>query len=71
MGEIIKVLSEGVVSGINIEIELNSPTNVRTKEQVHIQAESQRLEIDVGDFEKYASILLLAEKNLKAQKGIL
>ena len=69
MGELVKILSIGSISGEDVQFELNSPNNEFAKEQVHIQTKNRRLEMDKDEFIKYASIILLAEKNLKGLKG--
>jgi len=69
MGEIVKILGKGFVGEELIELELNSPNNDFSSEQVHIQTKNRRLEISKDDFVKYASLVLLAEKNLKHLKN--
>lgn len=70
MGEKIKVLSSGNISGTFLEVELNKPTVAGHDLQVHIQSEKYRFELDRDDFIKCAMTILVAEKNLKFMKRI-
>lgn len=70
MGEKIKILSGANLLHKKFVIELNSPTVKGQDEQIHIQSENIRFEIDKKHYIKYALSVLLAEKNLKYLKGI-
>ncbi|MDD3084042.1 MAG: hypothetical protein PHP82_03395 [Candidatus ainarchaeum sp.] len=70
MGERIKFLSKGKLFGNKFEIELNAPTFVGQPNQIHIQNNKNRIEIDQNDYLVYAFTVLVAEKNLKNLKGI-
>lgn len=70
MGEKIKVLSTGRILKANFEIELNHPPSEGSDQQIHIQSDNFRFEIDRQEFVKLALIVLLAEKNLKQIKNI-
>jgi len=70
MGEKIKTLSKGKLLNAEFEIELNHPTIKGQDEQIHIQSNKFRFELDKKDFIKYALSILVAEKNLKNLKGI-
>ena len=70
MGEIIKKLSEGRILMSDNEIELNHPPASGQEQQIHIQTEKFRFEMDKSDFLKFATSILVAEKNLKHSKGI-
>ena len=70
MGEKIKVLSMGRILKTNFEIELNHPPSVGSDEQIHIQSDNFRFEIDRQEFIELALTILLAEKNLKQIKKI-
>ncbi len=70
MGEKIKTLSKGKILNKDFEIELNHPPRVGQDEQIHIQSDKFRFEIDKKDFIKYALNIILAEKNLKSLKDL-
>ena len=70
MGEKIKTLAKGTILGQEIEIELNHPPSERVDQQIHIQSNKFRFEIDKKDYIKYALSVLVAEKNLKNLKDI-
>ena len=70
MGEKIKTLSEGKLLNTDFEVELNHPVAVGQDEQIHIQSEKFRFELNKKDYIKYALSILLAEKNLKNMKNI-
>ena len=70
MGEKIKKLSEGKILNSEFEIELNRPSSFSQNEQIHIQSEKFRFELDKTDFVKYALSILVAERNLKNLKNI-
>ena len=69
MGEKIKTLSKGKLLDIDFEIELNHPPSRGQDEQIHIQSDKFRFEMDKKDYLKYALSVLVAEKNLKNLKG--
>ena len=46
MGEKIKILSKGKILNSNFEIELNHPITNEQDEQIHIQSDKFRLEMD-------------------------
>lgn len=68
MGEKIKTLSQGELLERNFEIELNHPTVIGREEQIHIQSDKFRFELDKSDYIKLAFSVLVAEKNLKKLK---
>ena len=70
MGEKIRTLSFGKLLGSDFEVELNHPTITGQDEQIHIQSEKFRFEMDKKDYVKYALSVLVAEKNLKNLKEI-
>jgi len=70
MGEKIKTISKGKILNNNFEIELNEPTIYGQDEQIHIQSNKVRVEMDKKDFVKYSLSILLAEKNLKILKKL-
>ena len=70
MGEKIKTLSKGKLLNIDFEVELNHPPRAGLDQQIHIQSDKFRFEIDKKDYIKYAFSILVAEKNLKNLKGI-
>ena len=70
MGEKIKVLSIGKILKTNFEIELNHPPSTGLDQQIHLQSDTFRFEIDRQEFVELALIILLAEKNLKQIKKI-
>lgn len=71
MGEKIKTLSKGKILNNDFEIELNHPPSKGRDEQIHIQSEQFRFEIDKKDYIEYALSVLVAEKNLKKLKGMI
>ena len=70
MGEKIKTLSKGKLLNTDFEIELNHPPSSGQDQQIHIQSEKFRFEMDKKDYIKYALSILVAEKSLKNLKGI-
>ena len=65
MGEKIKTLTKGNVLNNDFDIELNHPTVNGQDQQIHIQSNKFRFEMDKNDYIKYALSVLVAEKNLK------
>ena len=70
MGEKIKTLSKGNILNTEFEIELNHPPASGQDQQIHIQSDKFRFEIDKKDYIEYALSILVAEKNLKNLKGL-
>lgn len=70
MGEKIKTLGEGKIFGANFEIELNHPVVPGQEQQVHIQTEKFRFELERSEYIRFASAIILARKNLKELKKI-
>lgn len=70
MGEKIKKISQGKVLSTVFEIELNQPPSNSHDQQVHIQSDKIRLEMDKEEFIAYGLSILVAEKNLKNLKGM-
>ena len=70
MGEKIKTLSKGKLLNADFEIELNHPSSSGQDQQIHIQSDKFRFEMDKKDYIKYALSVLVAEKNLKSLKGL-
>ena len=70
MGEKIKQLSKGKILSNEFEIELNHPPIEGADEQVHIQSNNIRIEMDKNDYIKYAISILVADKNLKKLKDM-
>jgi hypothetical protein len=70
MGEKIKILAKGKLFGSNIEIELNRPPSRGCDEQIHLQSENLRFEIDKKDYIQYALTILFAEENLRQLKKL-
>jgi hypothetical protein len=70
MGEKIKTISQGRILDTDFEIELNQAPSKFHDQQVHIQSDKIRLEMDKAEFVAYGLSILIAEKNLKNLKGI-
>ena len=70
MGEKIKTLSKGKLLNSDFEIELNHPPLSGQDEQIHVQSDKFRFEMDKKDYLKYALAILVAEKNLKNLKRL-
>ena len=70
MGEKIKILSKGKVLNNNFEIELNQAVVINQDQQIHIQSNKFRIEMDKKDYIKYALSILVAVKNLKILKEL-
>lgn len=70
MGEKIKILAKGKLLGSDIEIELNRPPAQGCDEQIHLQSENLRFEIDKKDYIQYALTILFAEENLRQLKKL-
>jgi putative heme iron utilization protein len=70
MGEKIKTLSKGNLVGNEFEIELNHPPISGGDQQIHIQSNKLRFELDKKDYILYALSILEAEKNLKKLKDL-
>lgn len=70
MGEKIRNLSSGKIQNVDFEIELNYPPVIGNDQQVHIQSDRVRFEMDRKDYIKCALSVLVAEKNLKLLKLI-
>lgn len=70
MGEKIKILSKGKILNNNFEIELNQAVVINQDQQIHIQSNKFRIEMDKKDFIKYALSILVAVKNLKILKEL-
>ena len=70
MGEKIKILSKGRLLNTDFEIELHHPPSSGQDQQIHIQSDKFRFEMDKKDYIKYALSILVAEKNLKKMKDI-
>ena len=70
MGEKIKTLSNGKLLNTDFEVELNHPPVSGQDQQIHIQSDKFRFEMDKKDYIKYALSILVAQKNLKNLKGI-
>ena len=70
MGEKIKTLASGRVLQTEFEIELNHPLSIGKDQQIHIQSDKFRIEMDEKDYIRYALTILVADKNLRNLKGI-
>ena len=70
MGEKIKSLNSFLHRGTKFEIELNHPPSTGANQQIHIQSENLRFELDKNDFVRFGISILLAAKNLKNIKEI-
>jgi len=70
VGEKIKTLSRGKLLAGEFEVELNHPPSSGCDQQIHIQSDKFRVEIDKKDYLKYALSVLVAEKNLKNLKDL-
>jgi hypothetical protein len=70
MGEKIKTLASGRILQTEFETELNHPLSIGRDQQIHIQSDSFRFEMDKKDYIKYALTILVADKNLRNLKGI-
>ena len=70
MGEKIKILSKGKLLNREFEIELNYPTVTGGEQQIHLQSDKYRFELDKSDFISLAFSVLVAEKNLKNLKKL-
>jgi hypothetical protein len=70
LGEKLKTLAKGKLLGSEIEIELNRPPSQGCDEQIHLQSETLRFEIDKKDYIQYALTILFAEENLRTLKKL-
>lgn len=70
MGEKVKLLGSFYFKSKIYEIELNKPPVSGATEQVHIQSDNFRLEIDKADYIKFAISILVATSKLKKIKGM-
>ena len=70
MGEKIKTLASGKILKTEFEIELNHPLSIGKDQQIHIQSDKFRFEIDKKDYIRYALTILVADKNLQNLKCI-
>lgn len=70
MGEIINTIATGKILKSEFEIELNHAPSSGLDQQIHIQSENFRLEMDKKDFIIYGLSVLVAERNLKTLKEI-
>ena len=69
MGEIIKKLGNINVKEKLFDVELNEPTHLGAKREIHIQNDSFRLALSESDFLKMSACILLAKKQLGIIKG--
>ena len=70
MGEKIKTISRGRLLNTDFEIELNKPPSNSHEQQVHIQSDKIRFEMEKDEFIQYGLSILVAEKNLMNLKGM-
>jgi len=70
MGEQIRVLARGKVLGREVAVELNHPFAHGGRQQVHLQADKFRVEMDKEEYLVYALAVLAAEHKLKVIKGL-
>ena len=70
MGEKILTLTNVKLLNTDFEIELNHPPSSGQDQQIHIQSDKFRFEMDKKEFIKHALTIMLAEKNLKNLKDI-
>ena len=63
MGEKIRTLSKGKLLNTKFEIELNHPTISGQDEQIHIQSDKFRFEIDKKDYIRYS--IIFCSQNFK------
>jgi len=70
MGEKIITLAEGKFFNSEFEIELNAPSRTGQYQEIHIQSNNFRFEVNSKDFHTYAIAILVAERALKESKGI-
>ena len=54
MGEKINILSKGKLLGNDFEIELNHPPSIGLDQDIHIQSDKYRFEINKKDYIQYA-----------------
>ncbi|MCF7870100.1 MAG: hypothetical protein K9M01_03170 [Candidatus Omnitrophica bacterium] len=70
MGEKIKILSKGKILNEEFEVELNHPLSKGTSQQIHLQSQKFRVELDRKDYLKYGLSVLAAAKKIKMLKRI-
>ena len=70
MGEKIKKLGEIQIHGKLYDVELNEPHVATKPNQVHIQSDDFRFEINELDFYRMGLLIKIAEKKLKKIKSI-
>ena len=70
MGEKIKKLGEIKIHGKLYDVELNEPNILTKPNQVHIQSEDFRFEINELDFYRMGLLIKIAEQKLKKIKSI-
>ena len=70
MGEKIAILGSAVVSGTEVEIELNHPPRAGLERQVHLQTDRMRYEMSEDDFVRFAATVSLGKANLKRIKKL-
>jgi hypothetical protein len=70
MGEKIKILSKGKILNEEFEVELNHPLSKGKSQQIHLQSQKFRVELDRKDYLKYGLSVLAAAKKIKILKRI-
>jgi len=70
MGEKIKILGQINVQNATFEIELNHPPSSGKPNQIHIQSENFRMELDEQEFIRFACAVRLAKEKLRRLKQI-
>jgi hypothetical protein len=70
LGEKIKSLGHIVVGGLGFEVELNYPPTPGLQQQIHIQSESFRIELDEDEFVRLVCAIRLAKEKLKRLKQL-
>jgi len=69
MGEKIKILTKCKIFGNDFDVELNHPLSKSRDQQIHIQSDKLRYEIDLKDYIKMALGTSLSGEQLKRMKG--
>lgn len=69
MGEIIRELGNINIKGQVFDIELNEPTHLGAKREIHLQNNTFRLAVSESDFYKMSACVLLAKRQLEIIKG--
>jgi len=70
MGELLKKYGKIDINGMELDVELNGPSNEERGGIVHIQNSNMRMEMSQRDFYDLVGAINLAKDNLERMKGI-